>query len=161
VSPWLVRSYRLTGSATLSAEAGIQLWSGNNPYTFSHYPYGSIDESAEAGFEALGPQEKAELKALGANVDQWFQRKGLEYIREDPWRMFGNGLRKIGAAFFWLPSPRKTFWPNLVYALSYGPVMILGSWGMWVRRRDWREDLIFYALFLSHAAVTAVFFGHT
>jgi 4-amino-4-deoxy-L-arabinose transferase-like glycosyltransferase len=164
VSPWLVRSHRLTGSATLSTETGFFLWVGNNRYTFSHYPYESIDDSQRAAFEALDPQEKAEIKTLGANaavVDQWFRRRGLEYIREHPWRTLGNGLRKIGAAFGWLPSPRKTFWPNLVYALSYGPVMILGSWGMWVRRRHWREDLIFYALFLSFAAVTAVFFGHT
>ena len=39
--------------------------------------------------------------------------------------------------------------------------MTLGLWGMWAGRRNWREHLIFYALFVSFAAVTAVFFGHT
>ena len=38
VSPWLARSYWLTGSPTLSTESGYSLWEANNPYTFSHYP---------------------------------------------------------------------------------------------------------------------------
>jgi len=50
---------------------------------------------------------------------------------------------------------------NLVHALSYGLVMALGLWGMWSERQNWREHLIFYALFVSFAVVTAVFFGHT
>jgi 4-amino-4-deoxy-L-arabinose transferase-like glycosyltransferase len=164
LSPWLVRSYRLTGTATLSTHAGYFLWVGNNPYTFSHYPSASIDRSRDAAIKALGPEEKAQIQALRGNeaaVDQWFRQKGLEFIREHPWLSLGNGLRKVATAFGWLPSPRKTFWPNLVHALSYGSVMSLGLWGMWAGRRHWREHLIFYALFLSFAAITAVLFGHT
>jgi hypothetical protein len=104
------------------------------------------------------------LPQIGANeaaVDQWFGQKGLQYIREHPWRTLGSGFRKIGAAFSWSPSPLKSFRPNLVHVLSYGPVMALGLWGMWAGRRNWREHLIFYALFVSFVAVTAVFFGHT
>ena len=164
VSPWLVRSFLLTGSVTLSTQTGFFLWLGNNPYTFSFYPQESIDRSQRAALEALTPQDRAELEASGANdaaEDQWFRQKGLEYIREHPWRTIVGGFRKIGAAFGWLPSPRRSFWPNLLYALSYGPVMILGLWGMWTGRRNWREHLIFYALFVSFVAVTAVFFGHS
>ena len=72
-----------------------------------------------------------------------------------------SGLRKRAAAFGWLPSPRRSFWPSLGYALSYGPVMILGLWAMWTSRRHWREHSIFYTQFVAFAAVTAVFFGHT
>jgi 4-amino-4-deoxy-L-arabinose transferase-like glycosyltransferase len=43
VSPWLVRSYRLTGSPTLSTESGFFLWLGNNSLTFSKYPNESVD----------------------------------------------------------------------------------------------------------------------
>ena len=39
--------------------------------------------------------------------------------------------------------------------------MILGICGMWVGRRNWREHLIFYALFVSFIGVTAIYFGHT
>ena len=140
------------------------MWLGNNPYTFSHYPIESIDVSQNVALEALSPQENAKIKALGTNeavVDQWFLRKGLDYMRGHPWLTLVNGVRKIGAAFCLLPSPRRSFWPSLVYLLSYAPVMVLGLWGMWAGRRHWRDHLIFYALFVSFAAVTAVFFGHT
>jgi hypothetical protein len=39
--------------------------------------------------------------------------------------------------------------------------MALGLWGMWTGRRKWREHLIFYILFVTFAAVTTIFFGHT
>lgn len=164
VSPWLARSYWLTGSPTLSSESGFFLWLGNNPYTFSHYPNESIDDSQDAALKALSPQENTEIKALSTNeaaVDRWFLRKGLDYIREHPWQTLVNGLRKIGAAFCLLPSPRRSFWPNLFYFLSYAPVISLGLWGMWAGRQHWRDHIIFYALFVSFSAVTAVFFGHT
>jgi hypothetical protein len=164
VSPWLVRSYWLTGSPALSTQSGYFLWVGNNPYTFSHYPNESIDVSEQAALDALSPEENAEIEALRTNeavLDHWFLRKGLDYIGEHPWQTFANGLRKISAAFSWLPSPRHSFWANLAYLLSYMPVMLLGLWGIWVGRQHWREHIIFYALFVSFSAVTAVFFGHT
>jgi 4-amino-4-deoxy-L-arabinose transferase-like glycosyltransferase len=164
VSPWLVRSYRVTGSATLSTQTGFFLWLGNNPYTFSHYPRESIDVSQAAGLAALSAHEITELAAMRGNesaVDQWFEERGLDYIREHPWQTLGNSFRKVVAAFDWVPSPQKSFWPNMVHALSYGLVMVLGLWGMWARRSDWREHSIFYAQFVLFAAVTAVFFGHT
>jgi 4-amino-4-deoxy-L-arabinose transferase-like glycosyltransferase len=164
VSPWLVWSYRLTEPAVRGPLPGQALWIGNNAYTFSHYPYESIDRSRDAAGDALGPKDNAEIEALGpsdAAADQWFRRKGLEYMREHPWLTFGNAFRKLGAAFGWLPSPRKSFWPNLVHAVAYGFVMTLGLWGMWASRRHWRDHLVFYALFVSFATVTALFWGHT
>jgi 4-amino-4-deoxy-L-arabinose transferase-like glycosyltransferase len=164
VSPWLARSYRLAGSATLSTQTGFFLWVGNNPYTFSHYPRESIDVSQGAGLAALSADEMIELAARRGNesaVDQWFQERGLDYIRQHPLQTLGNGFRKIVAAFGWVPSPQNSFWPNIVHALSYGPIMVLGLWGMWARRSDWREHSIFYAQFVSFAAVTGIFFGHT
>ncbi len=164
VSPWLVRTYGLTGAVTLSTQSGVFLWLGNNPYTFSRYPEESIDRSQAVAMAALSSQEKIELEAVGPNearVDDWFRNKGLDYIREHPWQTVSNGSRKIADAFGWSFSPRHSFWPNLVHALSYGPVMILGLWGMWAGRGHWREHSIVYAQFLSFAAVTAVFFGAT
>jgi hypothetical protein len=140
------------------------LWAGNNPYTFSHYPRESMDISKRAAFAALSQAERAELKSIGANeaaADDWFLRKASEYIQTRPLTTLVNAFGKIAATFGWLPSPRKGYWPNLVHALAYGAVMMLGLLGMWIYRHDWREHLIFYALFISFVAVTALFFGHT
>jgi 4-amino-4-deoxy-L-arabinose transferase-like glycosyltransferase len=164
VSPWLFRVYKLTGSATLSTETGFQLWVGNNPYTFSHYPVESIDRSQAAALAALTPQDKMELNTLGNNEairDQWFWKKGLDYIRENPWQALVSSSRKVLAAFCIVPSPRRSFWPTLIYSISYTPVLVLGLTGMWMRRSRWREETIFYAQFLTFAVVTAVFVGHT
>lgn len=164
VSPWLVHTYRLTGAVTLATESGLQLWDGNNAYTFSYYPAQSIDKSKLAAFDALTAQDRSELEALGYNEaleDHWFLRKGIDYIREHPWTTLMNGFRKLGAAFGVLPSPRKSSWPNVIYAASYTPIMLLGVFGMWMRRRHWREDAAIYALFVCFAMITALFFGHT
>jgi 4-amino-4-deoxy-L-arabinose transferase-like glycosyltransferase len=164
VSPWLLRSYSLTGSATLSSQSGFFLWLGNNPRTFSHYPKESIDHSQVTALAALSSQDKAELQARRSNeasVDQWFRNKGIDYIRKHPLQTVANSFRKIVDAFGWLPSPRRSFWPNLAYSLSYAPIMILGLWGMWVGRMHWREHSVFYAQFILFAAVTGVFFGAT
>jgi 4-amino-4-deoxy-L-arabinose transferase-like glycosyltransferase len=164
VSPWLVRSYWLTGSPTLSTEAGIALWDGNNPFTFSHYPIGSIDRSHALALSRLSPQQRADINALGPNevaIDHWFLKEGLSYMREHPWQTIANGLRKISAGFCVLPSPRRSFWPNLVYFSTYGPLMILGILGMWRSRQNWREHLIFYVLFITFVGLTAIYFAHT
>jgi 4-amino-4-deoxy-L-arabinose transferase-like glycosyltransferase len=163
-APWLVRAYQLTGSATLSTQNGFFLWLGNNPHTFSRYPQESIDRSQAVALEALSSQEQSELAARRRNeaaADAWFRQKGLDYIHEHPWRTLRNAVYKIADAFGWMPSPRRGFWPSLAHALSYGPVMLLGLWGMWANRRHWREHSIFYAQFVCFAAVTGVYFGHT
>ncbi|MEI9804202.1 MAG: glycosyltransferase family 39 protein [Pseudolabrys sp.] len=164
VSPWLLRTYQLTGSAALSTQTGFFLWLGNNPNTFSRYPRESIDRSQTIALGALTSQDKAKLTELGSNKalsDRWFLNKGLDYIQQHPWQTLANGFLKIVDAFGWLPSPRHSFWPNLAHAAFYAPIMILGLWGMWLGRRHWREHSIFYAQFVSFAAVTAVFFGAT
>jgi hypothetical protein len=164
ISPWLLHSYRLTGSPVLTTETGMQVWDGNNPYSFSYYPERSMDLSKAAAFDALTATDRAELDALADNEvvrDRWFLRKGLTYIRAHPWLTVGNGFRKVVAAFGWLPSPRRGSWQDLVYAASYGPVMVLGVSGMWMRRKHWREDAAIYLLFLSFIVVTGLFFGHT
>jgi 4-amino-4-deoxy-L-arabinose transferase-like glycosyltransferase len=164
LTPWLVRSYALTGSPVLTTQSGFFLWLGNNPYTFSHYPTESIDLSERVALASLTTSQNAEIAALSPNeaaVDRWFLHQGLDYIRDHPWQTIGDGARKIAAGFCLLPSPRRSFWPSLLYLLSYGPVMILGLSAMWLFRRNWREHLNFYALFVTFAAVTAVYMGHT
>jgi 4-amino-4-deoxy-L-arabinose transferase-like glycosyltransferase len=164
VSPWLVRSYLIVGSPTLGTETGLQLWAGNSSHTFSHYPAESIDLSVAAAVRAMSASEKAELKGLDSNevvVDRWFTRRAVDFIALHPWVTVASGFRKVGAAFSWLPSPRRSFWPNLIYVCSYGPIMVLGVLGMFLNRGSWKEQSLIYALFLSFMVVTAVFFGHT
>lgn len=163
VAPWFVRAYSLTGGVTLGTETGSQLWAGNNEYTFSRYPMQSIDRSVAMAFEALSPAEVAEQDAIGPNerlLDQWFMWKAVRFMREHPVLTASGWVRKVSAAFSWIPSPRRSFWPTVVYAASYGAIMVLGVAGMLHAGRSPERSLI-YALFGAFVLVTAVFFGHT
>jgi 4-amino-4-deoxy-L-arabinose transferase-like glycosyltransferase len=163
LSPWLAYSRSVTGSATLGTETGYMLWRGNNPHTFSRYPLASMDESAALAYEGLSARDRTELEAITdpRGSDRWFLKHGRAYMAEDPIRTVGAAARKLTAAFGLLPSPRHDPWQNLANALSYGPVLLLGMCGLVLTRRDMREHSLLCALFLSFAAVTAVFFGHT
>ena len=163
VAPWLIRQYRLTGVFTLSTETGLEVWNGNNALTFSHYPEESSDLSKAAAFDSLTLRDRVDLDARSdeAARERWFLLKGLAYIREHPGLTITRDIRKIVAAFGWLPSPRHGRWGNLAHTVSYGPVMTLGLCGMWLRRKHWREDAIIYAAFVCFAVATALIFGHT
>jgi 4-amino-4-deoxy-L-arabinose transferase-like glycosyltransferase len=164
VSPWLWRSYKLTGEPMLTTESGLELWNGNNDILFRYYPRESVDVSIHAHLGALTAEDQRELSQLGGNealIDHWFLHKGLAYIRAHPWLTFTNGLRKIAATFDWLPTPRRSLGRSLLHAFSYGPVMALGLWGMWRRRSQWREDSLVYLMFAQFIVITAVYFGQT
>lgn len=163
VSPWLWRNYRLLGSPTLSSEAGELLWTGNNGFLFHHYPQESSDISKEEALGALNLQDRSELQRLSNELawDRWFRHKALLYIKSHPWQTIKDSLRKNAAAFSWLPSPRHSRIANLLYAATFGPVMLLGLWGMWRRHSHWREDSLVYLVFATFILMTAVFWAHT
>lgn len=164
VSPWLWRSYQLTGVPTLSTETGAELWTGNNGILFCCYPQESSDESKERAKRSLSAQDRFELMQLSGNeasMDRWLLHRGLAYMRAHPWATVRDGVRKDVAAFGVLPSPVKGLGANLSHVFSYGPVMLLGLWGMVRRRSQWRDDSLIYALFGAFILVTAVFFGAT
>lgn len=164
VFPWVWRSYKLTGHVLLTTEQGFELWNGNNDILFRYYPKESVDESIHAHLDALPAEDQRAWQQLRGNealVDNWFRQRALTYIRAHPWLTVFNGLRKIGATFDWLPTPRRSFARTLLHAFSFGPVMVLGLWGMWRRRSHWRDDSLIYLMFALFLLVTAVYFGQT
>jgi len=164
IAPWLWRNYVRTGVPTLSTETGEQLWNGNNGFLFTHYPQESSDLSKADALNALATADQQHLQQIENNEEltsRWFLHKALDYIRAHPGRTVIDGFRKVEAAFYWLPSPRRGRLADLVYAFSYGPVILLGLWGMWRRRNCWREDSLIYLLFVTFIVVTAAFWAHT
>ncbi len=164
VLPWILRNYFVMGIPTLSTETGVQLWAGNNGFLFHHYPQESSDLSKTEALNALTLHDQQELNRLADNealTDRWFLHRGLQYMRSHPWQTVIDGFRKNAAAFSWLPSPRRGLAIDLAHFFSYGPVMLLGLWGMGRRRAHWREDSLIYLLFVTFMAVTAVFWAHT
>jgi hypothetical protein len=164
VLPWIVRNAVVMGVPALSTETGEEIWTANNGFLFHHYPRESSDISKAEAQNALPLEDRQELERLQDNDamrDRWYLHKALQYIRAHPWQTFIDGFRKLGAAFSWLPSPRRELAADLAHLLSYGPVMLLALWEMGRRRANWRDDSLIYLLFATFMAVTAVFWAHT
>jgi hypothetical protein len=170
VFPWLWRNERLFGMPVLTTEAGYELWNGNNDMLFRYYPMQSVDVSIDAHVDALDAittpdtaavSEPPPVTANEALIDGWFERQALDYMHANPWLTVMNGFRKIGATFDWLPTPRRSRVQSVLHFISFGPVMLLGLWGMWMRRAHWRDDSLVYLLFAQFMLVTAIYFGQT
>jgi hypothetical protein len=170
VLPWLWRNQQLFGVPVLTTEAGYELWNGNNDMLFRSYPMQSVDVSIGAHVDALDATTASGSLAAGAQppetaneviIDRWFERQALGYIRAHPWLTVVNGFRKIGATFDWLPTPRRGPAQTVMHFISFGPVMLLGLWGMWERRAHWRDNSLIYLLFAQFLLVTAIYFGQT
>ncbi len=164
ILPWIWRNAVVMGEPTLSTETGIEFWAGNCGFLFTHYPEESSDVSKIEATNSLTAQDRQELDRLAGNealTSRWYLHKGLQYIQSHPWQTVVDGFRKNAAAFSWLPSPRRGLALDLAHLVSYGPVMLLGMWGMWRRRARWREDSVIYLLFAVFMLVTAVFWAHT
>jgi 4-amino-4-deoxy-L-arabinose transferase-like glycosyltransferase len=164
VLPWVVRNYVVMDDPTLSTETGIQFWSGNNGLLFRYYPLQSSDVSKDHAMNTLTAQDRRELKPIEdseALTSRWFFHKGLQYVRAHPWQTVIDGVRKNLAAFGWLPAPRRGLLIDSAIFFSFGPVMLLGLWGMFRHRAHWREDSLIYLLFATFMLITAVFWAQT
>jgi 4-amino-4-deoxy-L-arabinose transferase-like glycosyltransferase len=164
VSPWVLRNAVEVGEPTLSTETGIEFWAGNSGFLFTHFPQESSDVSKSEATNSLTAQDHAELDRIAdseAATDHWYMRKGLDYIRSHPRQTIVDGFHKIAVGFGWLPAPHRGLAMDLVQAFSYGPIMLLGLWGMWRHRAHWREDSLIYLLFLTFMLVTAIFWAQT
>ena len=164
VLPWVWRNAVVIGDPTLSTETGIEFWAGNSGFLFTHFPAESSDVSKTEATNSLTAEDHAELDRIAdseATTDHWYLHKGLAYIRSHPRQTIVDGFHKIAVGFGWLPAPRRGLAMNLVEAFSYGPVMLLGLWGMVRHRAHWREDSMIYLLFATFMLVTAFFWAQT
>jgi 4-amino-4-deoxy-L-arabinose transferase-like glycosyltransferase len=164
VGGWMGRNYIVVDRAVLSSEAGFQFWAAHNPQTFSHYPAESIDRSTALAFEALTLSDKQKIEALSGNElarSDWFLQRGLDYVQQNPDIALAAAVRKVTAGFSWILNPRKEPFVQIIYALSYAPIFILGILGMLLARQGWREHSLVYLLFLTFIVVSAIFWAHT
>jgi 4-amino-4-deoxy-L-arabinose transferase-like glycosyltransferase len=163
VGPWLSYTYRVTGAPVITSDGGVNLWVGNNAYTFSHYPGVSIDRSRDEALRMMSPADRAELQKLGSGTraqDDWFAHRAVSFIRANP-ELFARGaVRKVEAAFSWRLNPWREPLAQAVYAAGYVPVALLGTAGMILAARR-RATVLIAMLFIAFIAVTAAFWAHT
>jgi hypothetical protein len=164
VAPWLVRNKALIGAPVFTSIAGRQLWVGNNQYTFKHYPEMSIDFDEIDAWEHMSQEDIASVTLLQGNElaqQDWFLKRGLDYIFDHPELTVGRAWAKVVTAFSWKLSPYKDSLSQIVYFISYFPILVLGIIGLMISADDWKQYLPFFILCAAFVASTALFWAHT
>ncbi len=145
--PWVIRTWRITGSPVIYSNAGFALWTSNHSLTFDYFPHESIDAASEAEAQSLSPAEKNELNALydpqGMRESRWFWNKGVAYIAAHPGLTARRAAYKVWIAFSPVFSPAKSAAFEALYFISYVSVVLLSC------------------VMGSFALGSAVFWGHT
>ncbi|MCU0725225.1 MAG: glycosyltransferase family 39 protein [Planctomycetes bacterium] len=164
VTPWLARNAARFGRPGFSFSDGKALWVGNNPHTFSRYPRGSIDASEWEAFSRLPDEVKDRLRRAPDEVAQQaeYRALALDFIREDPTRFMHGGLRKVVALLSPVLTPRGDSWmKDWAYGLSYGPVLVLALFGVFLGRRWLPIGMVAGLTLLALAGVSFIFWGQT
>ena len=165
VAPWVIRNQVELGTPVLTSDTGYQLWVGNNEHTFSRYPSGSIDESTNQAWAALGNEEIEQITAFNDDEikrDGLFRDKAFSFMKENPGTMLHRMATKLVAGFSWKLNPdQKSLFRDLAYTLSYSPIMVLGIGGALLMRHRWREFVPIFGLFAAFIVTAVIFYTHT
>jgi 4-amino-4-deoxy-L-arabinose transferase-like glycosyltransferase len=166
LGPWVMRTWRITGSPVLYSNGGFALWTSNHRLTFDYFPEHSIDDAHVPEWNDLTGAERDEFNAITDDPQdvahsRWYWNKGMAFILANPGLTFERGLRKIWIAFSPRFSPAQSAAFEAVYFVSYFPLLILAMAGVLMTRARWRQLGYVYVLVLTFAAGTAVLWAHT
>ncbi len=165
VGAWVIRNAEVVGRPVLDSGAGASFWAAHNPQTFSRYPAGTIDASIEQAFDAMSLADRKKLQGFSGDEfarDEWYLARGQAYLSQ---QKLGEKLteagRKVLAGFSWVLVPAKPGLAQLIYFLSYTPILVLGLAGMALTWRVWRRHSLIYLQFLIFITISAVMWAHT
>lgn len=156
LTPWVVRNYRIHGRPLISTYGGWNFLLGNSPVMLKAVSAGGeADDELSRWLQGRAP----ELVGLSETaMDEWFYREGKAYVREHPGEFLK--LLAIKAVNYWSvfkSPPAEGLGKNLVYTLSYGPLLALAAVGLIISARRWRDLWLFYLLFLEFTASYSLF----
>lgn len=187
MAPYAVRNYALNGSM-LPTRSGLNLFISNSPYTSSIFPgYGPdiLGEYAWSVLEASAGPPLPESPALERERDAEWTDLALKEMRRHPLRTAGLKARNV--LYFFSPrlvpyheptettrillgengrftvenSPPRRLSHQVIYAVSYTPVLALAIAGAWLRRRESRRDVILWCVVVTFVAAHALYFPTT
>ncbi len=140
IAPWTLRNYRVYGHfLLLNANAGYAFYSSNNPALGARW-------SAET---AVAPVPDDLLGLTEAEMDRALMRRGLGFVLADPGRYILLTLNRFGEYFKFWPSADSSLISNLQRPLSFGLLLPLTLYGLYLGRqrlRAWALPLLFFAV---------------
>ena len=123
----------------LNANAGYAFYSSNNPALGARW-------SAET---AVAPVPDDLLGLTEAEMDRALMRRGLGFVLADPGRYILLTLNRLGEYFKFWPSADSSLISNLQRPLSFGLLLPLTLYGLYLGRqrlRAWALPLLFFAV---------------
>lgn len=170
-----LRSAAVTGDfRTPTMNPGTVFFEGNNPLsrgTSAIYPpvvlnyvrnSGAIPDSAHQHYRTIARAAAGEELAI-REVNAFWAGKATRFLRDEPrhfLRLLGSKLEMTFHGFRWHDIPTawqydlRLAFPSLPFALL-SALALLGSL---FTAREWRRDLLFFALALNQTAVMLVFY---
>jgi hypothetical protein len=187
IAPYAVRNYALNG-AVLPTRSGLNLFISNSAYTPSIFPDYGPDILLEYARSLLDSSVRAavpESPALERERDAAWTALAREEMRRHPLRTAGLKARNV--LYFFSPrlvpyhepsdttrillgengqfrvenSPPRRTSHQVIYVVSYTPVLALAIAGVWLRRRDIRRDAILWCVVVTFVAAHALYFPTT
>jgi hypothetical protein len=187
IAPYAIRNYAVNG-VVVPTRSGINLFISNSEYTAAIFPdYGPdiLEDYAISLVESRGVPPGPPSPALERTYDALWTRYAVEEIRRHPWRTAGLKVRNV--FYFFSPrlvpyheptpattiqlgengtftvehSPPRRAFDQIVYALSYTPVLGLALAGVWLRRRELSRDAILWCVVATFVVAHAVYFPTT
>lgn len=188
-APWFARNHSIDGSF-VPPRSGWNLLQAHSPYSKKIIPEYNPD-ILDAYVSKLMKEERPDLydaeerPTLGREVDDFFTKKAWAYMRAHPWETVSS--RILNVFYLYYPRivpfrsmdrntrieftgpedfriegiPRRPAGFELAYTLTYTPVFLLACAGVYIRRRSWKGDLIFYLILLNFTAVYAFYWPAT
>ena len=169
--PVALRNYRVAGEFLIStAQLGPNLYIGNHPGARGSYePLVSGHGNAE--FERQDATRLAEAAMnrhlTPAEVSNYWTGQAFAYMRGHPVEWLGLMLRKMALTL----SAKETMDTEsidayasyslilrLLFWFSFGVLLPLAVFGIWVTRHDWRRLSILYAMIAAIVLATAIFY---
>lgn len=140
IAPWTLRNYRVYGHfLLLNANAGYAFYSSNNPALGTRW-------SAE---HAVAPVPDDLAGLTEAEMDRALMRRGVGFVLADPGRYIMLTLNRFGEYFRFWPSADSSLISNLQRPLSFGLLLPLTLYGLYLGRgslRAWALPLLFFAV---------------
>lgn len=184
-APWMARNLSVDGSL-VPPRSGWNLLQANCPYTAQILPNYNPD-LLDAYVSQLLEEKRPDLanapdrETLGREVDDFFTAEAHRYIRQHPIKFIKQ--RILNLFYFFHPklvpylgmngktriifedgetarvenAVRRSPVKELSHSLFYGIIFLFGIYGMFVRRKQWRGDLILYAYLITFAAIYSLY----
>jgi tetratricopeptide (TPR) repeat protein len=166
-----LRNYHVGGEFLIStSQLGPNLYIGNHAGTAGSYEP-LVPDHGNAAFERADATRLAEeamaRKLSPAEVSDYWVSRSLAYIRGQPWDWLWLMGRKLLLTF----SAREIVDTESIEAyseysrilgalswMSFGVILPLGVFGIWITREEWRRLAILYAMLLGLAFSVAIFY---